>query len=140
MQTGEALNKAYEPQGMWRSRRPAVRVVLRLLLAQAGVGAAGAGLWLLDSGWSSLAAVAGAAIAVIPSAYFAAHVFSKAPGTAPRQVLNALYLGEAFKLILTAALFMIALRWLSGHFLPLITTYAAALGTYWFFFLGALRT
>ncbi len=140
MQVSEVLNQAYEPQGMWRSRTPAVRVVVRLLLAQAGVGAVGAGLWLLDGGWSGLAAVVGTAIAVIPSAYFAVHVFSKAPGTAPRQVLSALYLGEAFKLILTAALFMIALRWFSGHFLPLITTYAAVLGTYWFFFLGALRT
>ncbi|MFP4647781.1 MAG: ATP synthase subunit I [Halorhodospira sp.] len=140
MEISEALHQDYEPQGMWRSRRPAVRLVTRLLLAQLGVGAAIAGLWLLDSGWSALAAATGMAIAVVPSAYFAAHLFSKAPGTAPRAVVRAFYLGEVVKLILTAALFMIALRWFGGHFLPLITTYAAVLGTYWFFFLGALRT
>lgn len=140
MEVSEALNQDYEPQGMWRSRRPALRVVFAVLLAQAGVGAVATGLWLLDSGGSALAAACGAAIALIPSAYYAAHVFSKAPGTAPRQVLRAFYVGEVVKLILTAVLFIIALRWLSAHFLPLITTYAAALGTYWFFFLGALRT
>ncbi len=140
MHDSEALNKDFEPQGVWRSRAPAVRIVLRLLVAQAGIGLLAAGLWLLQGPWSAAAAGAGAAIAVLPSAYFAAKVFSKPPGTAPRAVLRAFYVGEAVKLILTAALFIIALRWFGGHFLPLITTYAAALCAYWFFFLGALRT
>ena len=126
---------------MWRSRRPALRVVGGLIAMQAGIGAIAAALWLALSGpLPAAAAAAGALIAIVPTAYYAAQVFSKPPGTAPRRVLRAFYIGEAVKLILTAALFMIALQWLSGHFLPLLTTFAAALSTYWIFFLGALRT
>ncbi len=141
MRDSPALNAGFEPQGFWRSRAPAVRVALRLLLAQAAVGLAAASVWLLAAGASAAAAAgAGAAIALLPTAYFAAKVFSQRPGTAPRALLRAIYVGEVVKLILTAALFMIALRWLSGDFLALISTYAAALGTYWFMFWGTLRT
>ncbi len=133
------LDTGFEPHGYWRSRRPAITVVIRVLAGQLILGGAVTGAWFFEAPIAAAAAAAGTAIALLPTLYFAVKVFSKAPGSAPHEVLRALYTGEAVKLILTAALFAIALRWFGGHFLPLITAYAAALATYWFVLLGNLR-
>ncbi|MBK1734231.1 hypothetical protein CKO15_02820 [Halorhodospira abdelmalekii] len=140
MRSSETLDRPYTPQGVWSTRGPALRVVARLLSAQVGIGVGISLLWALDSVGAMVAGLAGTLIALLPTAYYAAKVFSKAPGTPPRQVVRAFYVGEVVRLILTAALFIIALRWFSGDFVPLITTYAAALSSYWLILLGALRT
>ncbi|PWV62367.1 ATP synthase I subunit [Plasticicumulans acidivorans] len=44
---------------------------------------------------------------------------------------QALYIGEAVKLVLTVLLFAVALVLFDLEFLPLILTYAATLAAYW---------
>ncbi len=140
MQERQVPEAGFQPQGYWRDRRPALRVIARIVCGQLLLGGIVAAAWLLAEPCAAAAAMFGVAIALLPTLYFAAKVFSKGPGSAPHDVLRALYTGEAVKLILTAALFVIALRWFAGHFLPLITAYAAALATYWFVLLGNLRS
>lgn len=135
------LDEPFEPQGQWATRAPARRVVLRVLAGQAGVTAIAALLWLLGGSlMAGAAAVVGGAIALIPTGYFALRLFGPEPGAAPRRIVRAFFAGQAVKLILTAVLFIIALRWFGGDFLPLITTYAAALATYGLVLLTELRT
>ncbi|MCC5858864.1 MAG: ATP synthase subunit I [Ectothiorhodospiraceae bacterium] len=88
--------------------------------------------WLLAAGsGSGLAALAGGGIAILPGAYFAVKVFSVPAGAPPKQLLNAFYRGEALKFVITVVLFIIALQWFADSFLPLLTTYIAALLVYW---------
>ncbi|WP_421622020.1 ATP synthase subunit I [Alkalilimnicola ehrlichii] len=120
-------------------RQSAQRLVWRVATLQFSVGLFASGCWLLAGPKAAAAAFAGALIALLPGLYFARKVFSKPPGADPRSMLGAFYFGEAVKLILTAALFIIALQWFGGVFLPLITTYVAALSVHWLALLGALQ-
>lgn len=135
-----SLDEPYEPQGIWRTHLPAWRVVVRLLATQAAIGAVVSLAWLLSSLQAAAAGITGTLIAIVPTLFFAAKVFAQKPGTPPRQVVRAFHIGEAIRLILTATLFIIALQWFSGEFVPLITTFAASLFSYWLILLGALRT
>lgn len=139
--TPGSVDEEYSPQGLWATRRPALRAVGKLLAVQAAITVIAALAWLVGSGTEAGAAsLVGGAIAVAPTAYFAARAFAPRPGAPPRRLLRALYAGEAVKLILTAGLFIIALRWFGGQFLPLITTYAVALLAYGLVFASTLRT
>lgn len=91
-----------------------------------------AALWLLAAGsLSGLAALAGGGIAILPGAYFAVKVFSVPPNAPPKRLVHAFYKGEALKFVITVVLFIIALQWFADDFLPLLTTYIAALLVYW---------
>ncbi|RLK46504.1 ATP synthase protein I [Alkalispirillum mobile] len=122
-----------------QERQSARRLVWRIAIFQVGVGLFASGCWLLAGPKAAAAAFTGALIAMLPGLYFAGKVFSKPPEADPRSMLGAFYFGEAVKLILTAALFIIALQWFGGVFLPLITTYVAALSVHWLALLGALQ-
>ena len=135
-----AVDSRYEPRGIWQTNALGWRVAIRLMLAQLGIGMLVSSIWLLESAQAASAGIVGSLIAVIPTAYFAVKVFSQQPGSPPRRVLNAFYFGEMVRLILTATLFIIALQWFSGEFAPLITTFTAALFSYWLILMGALRT
>jgi ATP synthase protein I len=51
---------------------------------------------------------------------------------AAQGVVNAFYAGETGKVVLTAALFAIALKLPSVNFLTLLAGYAAVLSVFWF--------
>lgn len=85
----------------------------------------------LDGPQSAKAALFGAFIAVAPGLYFALRVFSARPGSAPQQMVKALYTGEVGKMLLTGALFVLAALWFPTHLLPVISTYGVCLAANW---------
>ncbi len=106
--------------------------IATVFVGQSLVTIVAAVVWLMAAGsFSGLAALAGGGIAILPGAYFAIKVFS-VPADAPLKMLaNAFYKGEALKFVITVVLFIIALQWFADNFLPLVTTYIAALLVYW---------
>ncbi|MDH3514416.1 MAG: ATP synthase subunit I [Gammaproteobacteria bacterium] len=92
--------------------------------------AAGVVAWGAVDSTSAVAVVAGGLINVIANLCFALQVF--AGGVRPaRSVLRSFYLAEAVKLLLTAALFALALAVLRLAPLPLLLGFAVTLMAYW---------
>lgn len=79
----------------------------------------------------AVSAGVGGGIGIVVTVYFALQVFSVRPGRTAAKMAQALYLGEAVKLVLTVLLFAVALVLFDLEFLPLILTYAATLAAYW---------
>lgn len=77
----------------------------------------------LRPAWSALV---GGLIGVAANLYFARRVFAPVHRTA-RQFLRAFYAGEAVKMLITAALFVLAIAVFEAAFLPLFLAYAATL-------------
>ncbi len=87
---------------------------------------------LLASGAKAAGSAAvGGGISLVVTSYFAWQVFRAAPGASAQRVARALFIGEAVKLVLTAALFAAAFIWLDVSPLPLLLTYALTLLAYW---------
>lgn len=80
---------------------------------------------------SMLSALLGCGVAIIPNLYFAYRVhlarFQEAQG-----ILNAFYTGETVKLLLTGALFTLAVQIPGLNLLTLLMAYAAVLSVFWF--------
>lgn len=88
---------------------------LKLLLIQLGFVLVAMLVAGLGWGWlAGFSALVGGSICFVPNLYFTVKVFA---ASEPRQILNAFYLGEAVKLVLTAILFMLAWKFL--ELLPL---------------------
>ena len=73
----------------------------------------------------------GGLAAFIPNFYFALRI-NKSAGQAPRKIVNAFYVGESGKLILTAALFVLIFQVPKIEILPLFAGYVVALSVFWF--------
>jgi len=73
----------------------------------------------------------GGGVALLPNLYLGVRV-CKAQGLQPKQVLNAIYAGEAGKFVLTLGLFVIIFQLPGIKILPLLGTYVAALSVFWF--------
>jgi len=73
----------------------------------------------------------GGMAALIPNAYFGIKI-SRLRNACPRQILNAFYVGEAGKLALTLAFFIVIFQMSNIKVLPLLGSYAAALSVFWF--------
>ena len=84
----------------------------------------------------AVAVIAGGLINVIANLYFALHVFSAGVRTA-QSVLRGFYVAEVVKLLLTAALFALALAVLKLAALPLLTGFVMTLAGYWLVLLPA---
>jgi len=85
--------------------------------------------------WFSGAATAGAAfagglIAAAGTLYFARSL-AGATGRSPREFARAFVVGEGLKVVLTVALFRVALALFEATPAPLFITYAATLMVYW---------
>jgi ATP synthase protein I len=72
-------------------------------------------------------ALAGGAIGVVTNLYMARSFLRGRGETSPGRLLGALYVSEALKVLLTAALFIIAIVFFEARFLPMMATYAATL-------------
>jgi ATP synthase protein I len=109
-----AINATQEPAVPRLGKQP----VLVILLAQALVGgilAVALQLWLGSTAGTS--ALLGAAVAVLPNAFLAARLLAPGSEVSAAAMLRAAWLGEAGKLLMTAALFMavfVAVRPLSA--------------------------
>lgn len=98
--------------------------VLIIVLVAVGFALARDGRWVLSS-------VLGGVAAFIPNLYFALRIH-KSSGQGARQVLNAFYLGESGKLLLTAVSFIIIFQIPNLEIFPLLAGYVAALSVFWF--------
>ncbi|MDX1496650.1 MAG: ATP synthase subunit I [Salinisphaeraceae bacterium] len=117
---------------MNQSGSKGMRIAVRIAVTQMAIGVAAALISFgLAGPQAAKAAMVGACIAVLPGFYFALRVFSARPGTAPQTMVKALYTGEVGKLVLTAALFMLAVLWFKTQMLPVILTYVACLAVNW---------
>ncbi|WP_150305601.1 F0F1 ATP synthase subunit I [Pseudomonas saliphila] len=66
-------------------------------------------LWIFQGQVSACSALLGGMIALVPNAYFAYRVYRYSGARSARAIVSELYSGEAGKLILTAALFVLVL-------------------------------
>lgn len=107
----------------------AVRKVLYAQVLMAMLVTSG---FLLVDGWrSAISPLVGAMIAIFPSFYLAYKVYLARQGSA-QVIVKAFYTGETVKLILTVALFSLALQIPTINFLTLLAGYVAVLSVFWF--------
>jgi F0F1-type ATP synthase assembly protein I len=116
-----------------------MRIVARIAMLQFLVGLLFAALWLAMQGWRHAAsALCGAGIAAVLTLYAGIRTFGRAGGD-PHHNLTVFYSAQARKFLLAAVLFAVAVKLFGREFLPLITSFAAALTVYWFALLWNLR-
>jgi ATP synthase protein I len=111
----------------------AYRIVLAQLVLALGTGIIA---WAAMGHAVAVAVVAGGLINVIANLYFALHVFRGGVRTA-HAVMRGFYVAEAVKLLLTAALFALALAILKLAAVPLLTGFVVTLAGYWLALLPA---
>ena len=105
---------------MWGAVNPSHKISL----LQALIGLLAACLWWLKGPFSAYSAGLGALIAIIPQLFFARKVFAKQGARAAKQIVTALYFGEAIKWGLTCALFAIVFIAAKPDAVALIVTFA----------------
>jgi ATP synthase protein I len=114
-----------------------ITTAYRIVLAQFVLAlVAGFIAWGAMGSAMAIAIFAGGLINVIANLYFAFHVFRGGVRAAP-SVLRGFYLAEVVKLLLTAALFAVALAVLKLEPLPLLLGFAVTLAGYWLALLPA---
>jgi ATP synthase protein I len=90
------------------------------------------GVFFAVGGWShAFSPFVGGSVALIPNVFFAFKLFL-ARNMEAQGIVNAFYVGEAMKLILTALLFFLVLHIPSINFLTLLAGYVAVLSVFWF--------
>ncbi len=87
--------------------------IKRLLLVQALSGLVFACLLLVSGVEAAYSALLGAVCCVLPNVYFALRVFNLSNGRSARSTLRNFYIGAMGKFIVTAALFIVAFRFVS---------------------------
>lgn len=102
----------------------------RIVTAQLAVAAVISLGFSAFSGAAAASAFAGGLISATGSLVFARWLAS-AGGRSPPEFARAFYVGEGLKIVLTVALFWVALALLEATPAPLLITYAATLIVYW---------
>ncbi|MCC6201556.1 MAG: ATP synthase subunit I [Gammaproteobacteria bacterium] len=113
------------------------RVVAAQLAVVVGLALLAAVLFGARAGYSGLA---GAAISVVPSFYLAVRMFRQEGGAAAERLLRGIYFGELMKVLLTLALFVIALRLLDLDLVVVGGVYLAGVLVHWLALLFPERT
>lgn len=90
-----------------------------------------AGFAVLGGLMASLSGALGGAAAFFPNLYFA-YKIDKSSGLEARKIIVSFYTGEAGKLLLTAASFVLIFQIPKIELLPLFVGYLAALSVFWF--------
>lgn len=85
----------------------------------------------VGEGQKAWSAALGGMAAFVPNMYLALRI-SSADGQDARKVLNSFYIGEAVKLLLTVALFIMIFQIPNIELIPLLTGYISALSVFWF--------
>ena len=108
------------------------RVTRKILGFQAAfAGLAALGTALAAGLGMAQAVAAGGLIGVAGTLFFSRRLFVAAPGATAKQMLRAFHLGAAGKVIVTGALFAVAIVGFGLPFLPLVGGYAATVLGYW---------
>jgi ATP synthase protein I len=107
-------------------------VATRIALYQLAI-ALGAGLvwWWAAGAEQGGAAIAGGTMSAVVSLYAGIKTFSN-KSTQPALMLRRFYRAQAWKLLISIAIFMFAIHLLGRDFLPFISAYAVSLSAYWF--------
>lgn len=118
-----------DPQRPYLAAR---RLAFKVVLGQAAVTllAAGVGAWAGGRN-TALSALLGGGIATLASLAMAAVAFRHSPAVSPARLLGRFFGGEAVKLSVVVALFVVVLRWLHPAPLALLATYGATFVVYW---------
>jgi len=103
----------------------------QLLLIQALLLLAIAGLGLIKDLLVAIALLSGEMSVFIANLYFVYKVFSKSGAQASKQVVRAFYLGETVKIMISVGLLITAFIWLPGKELFVLVGYIVALLTQW---------
>lgn len=104
----------------------------KVLYAQVLMAVVVASGFMMVGGWkSAISPLIGGGVALLPNLYFAYKIYL-ARNLEAQGVVNAFYVGETVKLILTAALFVMVLQIPSVDFLTLLVGYTAVLSVFWF--------
>lgn len=103
----------------------------QLLLIQALLLLAIAGLGLVKDLSVAIALLSGEMSVFLANLYFVYKVFSKSGAQASKQVVRAFYLGETVKIMISVGLLITAFVWLPGKELFVLVGYIAALLTQW---------
>src|SRR5213082_646762 len=107
------------------------RLAFGVVLGQAGVTVAAAlCAWGIADRRAALSALLGGGIATAGSLAMARLVFGGGAGADARRALGALYLGEALKLAVVIALFVLVLKWVRVAPLAMLAAFAATLLVY----------
>jgi ATP synthase protein I len=103
----------------------------RIVAAQLAVAAViSLGTLMFFGGADAGSAFAGGVISAAGSLMFARWL-GLAAGRSPREFARAFYVGEGLKIVLTVALFWVAMALLKANPAPLLITYAVTLIVYW---------
>ena len=108
----------------------AAQIVVTLLVAAVALLIAGS-----EAGYSSLV---GGLTGFLPGYYLAGRVF-RSRSQDPARIVRNLYTGEAVKLVMTAALFVVALLLLEVVPLYLFLAYLATSAVYWFALIASAK-
>ena len=111
------------------------KVVKRLIASQLAVTFVLSLLFASMSGRAAYSAMLGGLIAVIPNGVFAYRLFARKGAQVASKIVNALYRGEAIKLLITILLLMLVFRFIPVAALAFFTTYILALLVFWIFLL-----
>ena len=87
---------------------------------------------------AGLSALMGGGISVVASAVLALIAFSSPAGASPDSIARKFYVGEASKLAITVALFVVVFVNVKASFVALFGTYIATLFVYWVALANAL--
>lgn len=118
--------------GNTQTFQQARRAVFRLAVWQCGltlVTAASVG-WFTDTATAG-SVLTGGAIGVLAGLYQSQRMLRVDAGNQPAEFLRALWVSEALKIVLTAALFIAAIRVLQVTMVPTIVGYAMTYLVYW---------
>lgn len=120
------------PMGTWQGLRELRKAALKLAGWQTAITMviAGAAGWLGGT-YSAYSALAGGAIGIAAGLYQALRMFSVDAAANEARFMRAVYVSQAVKLLLTAALFVAAIRVFSRNFAPLMIAYVATFFVYW---------
>ena len=115
-----------------RSTRNILGLQILVALTGAGIG------FVLGGATNAFSAFVGGGISFIATAFFALRVFSGRRGQPAKQIVRGFYAGEMQKILLTIALFLVAIVWLEVEFLPMFLTYMVGLFAFWLALLPVL--
>jgi ATP synthase protein I len=118
-----------------QARRLAGSVVLGQVVITAVAAAICFGVWGRTAG---LSALAGGGISAIASGVLAFFGFSAPAGAAAATIARKFYVGEAAKIGVTVALFVVVFLTMKVSFAALLGTYVATLFVYWIALANAL--
>ena len=118
-----------------KARRLAFSVVLWQAAVALGVALV---CWAVADVRAAVSALLGGGIAASGSLLMALLVFGGGKATDAQRVLGTFYLGEALKVALMIALFVVVLKWMNVAPLAMFAAFAATFLVYWIALLSAL--